>query len=292
VWNRKTGELEVEHVYGDGLVRWAYETSLGRKITDHLLSQPWLSRIYGYYQSSPLSVTQIEHFISEFKIPIDDFQGAPYASFNDFFIRKFKPGKRPFVENSARMAAFAEGRYLGYAQVPAAQTLPVKGYHLSVRALLGDGPDVAVFQSGPVLIARLNPTDYHRFHFPDGGKILRTYSISGSLQSVNPIALRHHEEILIQNERQISILETESFGKIAYIEVGAMGVGKIIQSHPVDQVFRRGDEKGYFLFGGSTVIIVGQSGLWKPDADLLKHTALGQETRIQLGDAVGSLMSD
>ena len=108
------------------------------------------------------------------------------------------------------------------------------------------------------MIARLCPVDYHRYHYPDAGRTLAHYPVHGKFHSVNPAALRYSDAIFATNERYVSILDTENFGKLAYIEVGAMMVGKIVQTHPTDQPFRRGDEKGYFLFGASTVIVLGQ----------------------------------
>ena len=135
-------------------------------------------------------------------------------------------------------------------------------------------------------MARLCPTDYHRFHFPDGGRVLERYSLPGRLHSVNPIALKRRGDIFFTNKRDISILETENFGKLAYIEVGAICVGKIVQSHRQGD-FRRGEEKGYFLFGGSSVIVMGLPGRWVPSEDVLRHTKEGMETYVRLGDVLG-----
>ena len=285
IWNRKKAQEEQEKVYGDSLIRWLYGTRVGQGLADHILSSPWVSRIYGLYQSSPLSSSKVQYFIREFNINIDDFEGAPFQSFNDFFIRRYKPGLRRFSEDSQVFPAFAEGRYLAYSSQSSDQLYPVKGKSLSAQGLLGPQENAQDFEGGPLFIARLNPTDYHRFHFPDEGRVLRAYTIHGSLQSVNPIALSYNQNILIQNERKVSILQTKNFGKIAYIEVGAMCVGKIIETHGLE--FQRGDQKGYFLFGGSTVIVMGQPGAWIPSQDLLEQTARGRETLVLLGDQIG-----
>jgi phosphatidylserine decarboxylase len=135
-------------------------------------------------------------------------------------------------------------------------------------------------------VARLCPVDYHRFHFPDDGRILDHYRIPGFYHSVNPLALKKKSDIFITNERHVTSLDTVNFGKLAYIEVGALCVGKIVQSF-TDKVFKRGEEKGYFLFGASTVVLVGQKGLWSPSQDVLENTEKGLETYIKLGDQVG-----
>lgn len=285
IWNRKKSQEEEEKVYGDSLIRWLYGTRVGQGLADHLLSSSWVSRLYGYYQSSSLSSFKVQQFIADFNISIEDFEEGPFKSFNEFFIRRFKVGARKFSNDPEVFPAFAEGRYFAYASSRPDQSYPVKGKSLSAQALLGTEVNAQEFEGGPLFIARLNPTDYHRFHFPDEGRVLHTYTIHGSLQSVNPIALSYNENILIQNERKVSILQTKNFGKIAYIEVGAMCVGKIIETHGVE--FQRGEEKGYFLFGGSTVIVMGQPGIWMPSSDLLEQTFLGRETLVLLGDQVG-----
>ena len=111
------------------------------------------------------------------------------------------------------------------------------------------------------------------------------YELHGAYHSVNPIALKERPEIFMINERAVTILQTENFGKLAYIEVGATMVGKIIQSTDLKD-FKRGDEKGYFLFGGSTVIVLGEKGKWKPTDDLIKHTQGGMETWVPLGQKI------
>ncbi len=286
-WNRKEARQEEEAVYGENWIRWIYGTFPGQKLADHLLSRKFLSQLYGKYQSSQLSQHKIAPFIQEFKIPMEEFEKQTYQNFNEFFIRKFKPEARTFTAISQEFPAFCEARYLAYEQVHETQTFPVKGQYLSPAALLGDVTRARPFEGGPLLLARLCPTDYHRFHFPDEGRILETYSIPGSLQSVNPLALKYKNEIFVTNERQVSIIETKNFGKLAYIEVGALCVGKIVQTHTASS-FKRGEEKGYFLFGGSTVIVLGEKGMWKPDADLLQKTQQNQETLVQLGERIGS----
>ncbi|MBI2711275.1 MAG: phosphatidylserine decarboxylase [Bdellovibrio sp.] len=286
-WNRKKGRIDAEAVYGDFFLRALYETLPGQFLADHLLSKPLFSKVYGRMQGSALSRLKISSFIEKFDIPMEEFEEGPFSSFNQFFIRQFKPGVRNFVMDSATFPAPAEARYFAYKAVSAKQGLPVKGRFLSIEGLLDNEMLAQEFDQGPVLLARLCPVDYHRFHFPDDGTVIRQYSVGGALHSVNPVALKYHSDILVTNERQVSILETSSFGKIAYVEVGALCVGKIIQTHSPDEGFKRGAEKGYFLFGGSTVVVLGQPGKWAPEEDLIQQTIAGRETLVELGTAVG-----
>jgi phosphatidylserine decarboxylase len=287
-WHREKKCEEIEQVYGDRFVRWLYETAPGLTLADRLLTKRWFSRLYGIYQASPLSRRKIRPFVDDFKITMEEFEETPYGSFNDFFIRKFKPGKRSFVTAPHLLPAFSEARYLAFERMDENIRFPVKGSLMGAMELLAVESKAGAFMNGPVVIARLAPVDYHRFHYPDDGQTIEEYRVHGNLHSVNPLALKSRGEVFSTNERQVSILKTENFGKLAYIEVGALCVGKIVQSHPPQTPFKRGDEKGYFLFGASTVILLGQPGAWKPDADILERTARAQETYIKLGERIAS----
>jgi len=286
-WNRASKKLETEKVYGDTLVRWLYGSRTGFRLADLFLVRPWLSKIVGAYQDTGVSSKRVPEFIRQYEIPMDQYEGADFSTFNDFFIRKFKSGMREFPQEAEVMGAPAEARYLGFDRITDQQVFPVKGYGLSAVNLLGSRDVAKPFIGGPLLLARLCPVDYHRFHFPDDGRTLSQFRVPGRLHSVNPMALRASDEVFIRNERQVAILQTQNFGRLAYVEVGAMCVGKIIQSSPEGQKdFRRGEEKGYFLFGGSTVIVLGEPGAWAPDQDLLEQTAQGRECLVRLGEPV------
>ncbi len=285
-WNRRTGQIEQELVYGESALRWMYETTPGRALGEGLLSRRWVSAAYGSLQSSSWSRRKVAPFIQQFAIPMQDYAQQRFASFNDFFIRRFRAGARPFTQNPHEFAAFAEARYFAIERLDRAQRFPVKGIALSATELLGDSALAAPFEQGPAFIARLCPVDYHRFHFPDSGHGAQSVRRSGPLHSVNPVALQFRPDILITNERQVSILDTDNFGQLAYVEVGATMVGKIVQTHSASLPFARGDEKGYFLFGGSTVVVLGQPGAWTPDADLLAQSRQGRETLVRLGERI------
>lgn len=295
-FNRVTSRVEVEKVYGDEFIRFLYESSFGKAISPIVTSRLF-SQCYGYFQDLPSSSRKVRPFIEKFNIEIDDYEPGTrpaldirdsYRTFNEFFIRQFKKGKREFVQEPNRMGAFAEARYVGFEHMNDSSVYPVKGHYLKARDLIGNDEVYKDFEGGPLMIARLCPVDYHRYHYPDAGRVLHHFPIKGIYDSVNPLALKAKGEIFIMNERYCSILETQNFGKLAYIEVGATCVGKIVQSHQWKNEFKRGEEKGYFLFGGSTVIVLGQKGLWKPSADIITNTQNGIETYLHLGDEVAT----
>jgi phosphatidylserine decarboxylase len=184
------------------------------------------------------------------------------------------------------MAAFAEARYFGWDRVTIDQNFPIKGCSLSAEQILGTAERAAAFAGGPVLLARLSPMDYHHVHYPDHGTTADTAQLGRSLWTVNWHALLNQPDILFRNERQIHILDTQNFGRLGFVEVGAMSVGRIVQVHPTQTEYRRGEEKSVFKFGGSAIIVFGERGIWRPADDILRHTAEGIETLVRLGDTV------
>lgn len=283
----ESGREEVEKVYGEAAVRWLYGTLSG-EIANNLVTSKWVSRVYGALQSSPVSRKKVLPFIEKFKINMSEFEfeegrdsSSPYSSFNAFFIRKFKTGKRPFVEGK-NFPAPCEARYYVWDKIDQSIKLPVKGKFLSARELLASEKWAKYFENGPGFIARLCPVDYHRFHYPDEGEVIDHFPVKGKLDSVNPLALQKKGQIFIENERYVSILDTKNFGKLAYIEVGATCVGKIVQTSSLTK-FQRGEEKGYFLFGGSTVVVLGEPGKISFTSKFIQNTHHGIETYVKLG---------
>lgn len=294
-WNRETGRMETEEVFGERWIKLAYRSAPGLWLTRRLLTQPWISRAYGWLQSQPFSARKIDTFVNRYKIDMEQFEDVPFHSFNDFFIRPFKPGRRPFASDHA-LPAFAEGRYFVFQDIQDDTLLPIKGTNIDPLHLLDDTGMAQHFLGGSCVIARLCPVDYHRFHFPDAGVILQEKKINGVLHSVNPIALEAEEEVFLRNERFVTLIDSEKFGKVAYVEVGALCVGKIVQTYApegkrVGSRVVRGQEKGYFLFGGSTVVALFQKGRIQFDEDVLLRSREAIETYLKLGTRFGTLKS-
>lgn len=296
-FNRSKGIKETELVYGESAIKFIYDNPLGKVLSPIIASKP-VSRLYGSYQDWSVSKKKVPPFVEKFSIDLNEYKAGSinsekkensYKSFNEFFIREFEEGKREFIQDSNLMPAFCEARYYGHESISDSTKIPVKGKFLNSKDLLGDSKWSETFCEGPLIIARLCPVDYHRYHYPLAGKTLDSFDIHGEYHSVNPLALKARPEIFLINERRASILDTEEFGKLAYIEVGAAMVGKIVQSHNESTAHQRGDEKGYFLFGGSTVILLGEKGKWKPSNDILKNTQEGIETYLKLGEEVAVL---
>jgi phosphatidylserine decarboxylase len=284
VWDRQAGKLVSEWMDDH---QPTYETEPQRSITQWIKSQPLFDWLYAAYENTRWSAREIEPFVRKYQINMSEFEPVEYRSFAEFFDRRFRPGVRKFPSDLGEMGAFAEARYFGWDRVEAEQRFPVKGHSLSPEQILGNAQRARPFIGGPVLLVRLAPVDYHHVHYPDDGRTLDHDRRGHRLWTVNWHALLNKQDILLSNERNINILETRHFGRLAFVEVGALSVGRIAQVHPLDAPFQRGEEKSVFRFGGSAIVVFGEPEMWRPSDDLLEHTKEGIETLVRLGEPVG-----
>jgi phosphatidylserine decarboxylase len=284
VWDRQGGKLVSEWMDDHTPT---YETEPQRSFTQWIKSQPLFDWLYAAYENTHWSAREIEPFVRKYHIDMNEFEPVEYRSFAEFFDRRFRPGARSFPSAPGEMGAFAEARYFGWTRLDAEQRFPVKGHSLSAEQILGNAQRARPFIGGPVLLVRLAPVDYHHVHYPDDGSTFDHDRLGHRLWTVNWHALLSKPDILFRNERNIDILETRHFGRLAFVEVGALSVGRIVQVHPLDAPFQRGEEKSVFRFGGSAIVVFGEPGMWRPSDDLLEHTKEGIETLVRLGEPVG-----
>jgi phosphatidylserine decarboxylase len=285
VWDRQGGHLVQEFMDDHPAT---YDSRPRRSITQWLESRRLYDWLVAAYQNSSWSSRQIEPFISKHHIDMSEFKPIEFRSFAEFFGREFRPGVRKFPAAPEQMGAFSEARYFAWEKIERDQKFPVKGHSLSAERILGSAKRAEPFMGGPVLLARLAPVDYHHNHYPDDGETVDSAWIGGPLWTINWHALLHQEDILFSNHRQVNILQTRHFGHLAFVEVGAMSVGRIQQVHPLETPFSRGTEKSAFKFGGSAVLVFGEPGAWQPSQDLVDNTNKGMETLVRLGDIVAT----
>ncbi len=287
-YNRHSGAVETESVYGEGFLRWAYANPLGRLTVALAVKRLWFSRWYGWRMDRPASRAKVRPFIEEFGVDVAEFADPveSYGSFNEFFYRKLKPDARPVAAGETIAAFPADGRHLAIQDLNAADSFYIKGQRFDLAAFLGDQALAAEFEGGSVLISRLCPVDYHRFHFPVSGVAGATKILPGSLRSVSPLALRRTLSILWENRRARTVVDSAQFGKVIVMEVGATCVGGMHQTFTPGPV-AKGDDKGYFSFGGSCVTTVFKKGAIRFDDDLLEQAALGREVYAKMGEHCG-----
>ncbi|MCT4654806.1 MAG: archaetidylserine decarboxylase [Cohaesibacter sp.] len=291
VIDRETGEEFEEVILGEKWIRWAYQDASSSLIERILFRSPWLSRLMGWYYDSPLSKGKIDSTIKELSIDESEFADSKesYASFNDFFIRALKPEARPFEAGEGAILSPADGRVLVFPRLEEDVFVPVKGYPFSIHKMLPGISDR--FVNGSLAIVRLCPADYHRYHFPCDGTITQSCDIDGPLHSVNPIALGAGPDVFGENKRSYTLVETANAGQMCFIEVGAFGVGAIVNTRSTGDV-KAMDEKGYFKFGGSTVVVVFEEGKIRFSDDLVANSAAGKETLIKVGQPLASVVTN
>ena len=288
-YNRYTQTVETEAVYGEGFLLWAYGTCLGRLSTRALFKRAWFSYFYGWLMNRRSSQKRILPFIRRYGVVMEDFSRKPeeYETFNDFFTRELKPGIRRVDGSPNSMVFPADGRHFGFQDISKVTGIFVKGQMFDLETLLGCSRLAKQYQQGAMVISRLCPVDYHRFHFPVAGVVGDIRYVEGSLYSVNPLALRRNIRILAENRRMLTLIQTEQLGQVVMLEVGATCVGSIVQNSTSGDVVERGQEKGLFRFGGSTTIVLIEPGRIHLAEDLVEQSAQGRELYAKMGDVLG-----
>ena len=288
-FNRYTQTIETEQVYGEKWLRWAYETPLGRIAAGALFTRAFFSHWYGWRMNRSISAQRVLPFIQDYDLDVDEFAKSPleFKTFNEFFYRSLKKGARPIAPGDDVAVFAADGRHLAFQDVEAARGFYVKGFKFTMAEFFADEALAKEFAGGSMVISRLCPVDYHRFHFPVDGTPGEPRLINGLLYSVSPIALRKNMGYLVQNKRALTLVESPQFGRVAVFEVGATCVGTIKNVFVEGRPVKKGDEKGFFKFGGSCVITVFQRGRIRLDADVAAQSEAHIETYARMGDHLG-----
>ncbi|QDV13509.1 Phosphatidylserine decarboxylase proenzyme [Rosistilla oblonga] len=289
-YDRYRKENCVEKVYGDKALRWTYGTVAGRISLNLLVKRALFSHWYGWRMDRPATRQKIPAFIQDYQLDASEFARDvdEFANFNEFFFRELKPSARPIDPDPAAAVFPADGRHLCIPDLSQAEGLFVKGETFDLGSLLKDPALADRYANGSLLLSRLCPVDYHRFHFPAAGVPGPTRLINGPLYSVNPIALCQNIQILATNKRCITELETEAFGTVLVLEIGATCVGSICQTYTSGTEVAKGSEKGYFRFGGSSTITIFPAGRIRFDQDLIENSQQHRELYARVGDHLGT----
>lgn len=283
---RKTGEIKIEKVMGEGALKFLYYNPLGSLFLNTIVKRKFLSSYYGKKMNLKNSKEKIKKFVEEMGIDMSDYARGidEYVSFNDFFYRELKAGAREIAEEANILASPADGKILAYNNLKEKDKFFIKGSEFTLEEFFMDKDLAKKYEGGSFVIVRLAPADYHRFHFPADGKISEAKKIEGYYYSVSTHAIKKNFRIFCENKREYSILSTQNFGDIAMVDVGATMVGSIVQTYKPNSYVKKGDEKGYFLFGGSTCIMVFEKDRVEIDEDIIRNTQNRIETRIYMGE--------
>lgn len=277
IYDRAAGQLREELEYGAKSLDLLYNTAFGRALLKAFFCRGIYSKINGAFMKSRLSARKIRPFIEKYGIDLSLCERTEFNSFDDFFTRRYR-----FTTDCTADELIAPccGRLAAYS-ISDELTLKIKHSVYTLSELVG-GIDVSGFGEGVCLVYRLAVEDCHRYVFCDDGELIRTEEVRGELHTVRPISEKYR--VFSRNHRVCSLLKTERFGEMIQIEVGALQIGKIT-NHAVTS-FSRMDEKGYFGFGGSTIIQLLKSGVAELDDDIRSNSENGTETLVKTGERV------
>ena len=281
IYDRRTGEVRAIPEVGAGAIRFTYGTVLGRLLAKGILCRKFVSNVYAAWQKCRLSRNKVKRFIAQYHIDVSDCTAAEFSCFNDFFTRQRKNYVNLTAENE--LPAIADSKLLAL-PIGEDAVFSIKGVPYTTAQLLENEALAREFAGGTCLIFRLAPEDYHRYVYPDGGTQDATVHIPGVLHTVNPIAA--DMAVYRRNTRAYTVLHTAHFGAMVQMEVGALLVGKIINHTEQPGAIEKLGEKGFFAYGGSTVILLAKRGAITVDADIQEQSARGVETLVRLGERV------
>ena len=269
----------------DKLFSFLYTNLFERMLLNPLI-QPQVSKLAGRYLSSAHSKWLISKFIERNEINMDIYEECDYSSFNDFFTRKIKPDCRPVPEDLDVLISPCDCLATVY-PIQENTTFSIKNTEYTLRSLLRSPRLAKRFRGGYAYVLRLTVEDYHRYLYSVSGKQSKNYHIDGTFHTVNPIA-NDYLPIYKENTREYTVIRSKEFGDVLQMEVGALLVGKI-SNHKQSTVVTRGEEKGFFEYGGSTIVVLTQKGRVTPRSDLLTNSKNGYETKVLQAHPLGIL---
>lgn len=285
--DRKTGDLISESPPAEGLLKFLYDNPFGKTAVLPIAKRKFISEIYGRKMDTPSSTKKIQAFIDQLNIDITESEKSipEFSSFNDFFYRKLKPGARP-IENG--FVSPGDGKLLAFENIADVNTFFVKGRKFTLSEFLNNKTLAEKHKNSSLFILRLAPNDYHRFHFPCDGLVSGITKIKGDYYSVSPYALASNfTKVFCENKREYCILNSKEKGDIIIAPVGATMVGSIMETYTPNQHIKKGDEMGYFKFGGSTIVLIVDKNKLKIDSDILNNTKNHIETFVKMGEKIG-----
>lgn len=275
IFNSETGKIEIEQVCSEGFLEWLYTSNPFAQIALFaIFKRAFFSNLFGAWADSKFSRNYALNFIKNFKLDTSEFLKSPeeFKTFNEFFTRELKRDARPVSQDKSDLLFPADARHLAFENLSLENSFYIKNRKFNLAKFLGDENLAKRFENGSMMISRLCPTDYHRYHWNVSGKIVARRKIGGVLYSVSPIALRKNLDYLLENKRVLTLVELENGAMCASVEIGATNVGSITHLNKVGDDVQRGDCKGYFSFGGSCTVSIFEKGCVKFNDDILEYS--------------------
>ncbi len=264
-------------------LKYCYCTRIGRPARS-IMTRPFITALGGLYMDSALSVKRIEGFVRANKIDMDEYAQRSYRSFNDFFTRSIKPEARPIDRDPDTLISPCDG-YMSAYRISGDSVFSIKDSYYNIEDLVGGSSIAGEYLNGTCLVLRLGVENYHRYCYIDDGFKSGNHRIPGRYHPVQPIVVRK-QPVFVQNTREYTVLNTKNFGIVTQIEVGACLVGRICNHHEAC-IIHRGEEKGFFEFGGSTIVLLFKEGTVDIPQEVFDATLSDKEAIVKYGAAIG-----
>jgi len=287
--DRRTGELRSDPIHAPLFLEWCHNSRLGWLATNALFCRGPASKLYGWWHRRHFTRRKIRAFADQLDIDVTEAERPleSYGSFAEFIERRIDLGRRPVDGRSDVCISPVDARILAYPTVGLGDRLVIKRTPFDLRGLLDDPALAEAHDGGAVLVHRLYLSDYHHFHFPAAGVPGRPRSIPGRYFAVTPYSRGRLVPFFSENHRMVTAFESERFGPITIVEVGAFTIGSITQTFVPRLRVERAAHKGVFQLGASIVVLIFRAGAITLDEDLVTNTRNGRETYVRLGESVG-----
>lgn len=268
----------------DRMLPWLYTNPVGRRIRPLLLESRWVHELVDWYAETSLSRRHIDYAVRTYGIDLDEVEAPDrgFASFNDFFTRRLKPGARPIDPDPDTLVSPADGQLLVLPELRRDTELVVKGVAFELRQLLFDDGEVAVFDGGSAGIFRLHARDCHRIYFPCSGVVHPPRRIAGHYYAVTPFPGNDISHFA-RNQRVVTRFDSDGFGPLAFVDIGGFCISSIVSTATPGAHVQKGDEKSYFRYGGSTLVMLATRGAVRYEPSVVAASAGGAETPIKIG---------
>lgn len=288
-YDRRSRQLVKEPIYASPFFRWSYTTVPGGLATELLFRHRCVTRLCGWYYKQPWSRRRIHAFVLRYNVNMEESarRVEEFTSFNDFFTREIDLATRPIHPDPRVCIAPNDGRILGYPVVDATTTFGIKRHTFNLSRFLRDDRLAKQYVGGSMVISRFYLQDYHYFHFPDSGTPGPALPIQGKHYALGPYWGRTPVPWFSENYRMFTLFDSDHFGQIAMMEIGAFTVGSIQQRFNPGVRVPKGARKGFFELGGSTVVLLFQRGAIRLDEDLCARTEENIETFVRFGESIG-----
>lgn len=284
--DRKNKQVKTETPPAEGLLKFLYDHPFGKTALLPIVKRAFISKMYGNKMNKKKSAKKIQEFVNQFDIDLSEAEKklSEFTSFNDFFYRKLKPDART-IESG--FVSPGDGKLIAFENINEVGNFFVKGREFTLSEFLKNKKLAQEYSHSSMLILRLAPNDYHRFHFPFAGTPSKIRKIKGNYYSVSPYALKNNfVKVFCENKRAYCILHTKEKGNVLIAPVGATMVGSIIATYQPETPLKKADEMGYFAFGGSTIVVLFDRQKLKIDSDILENTKNRIETFVKMGEKI------